>query len=174
YAAYEAHPDFVPVVVRPATLCGYSPRMRFDLMVNSLLNQAVRNAEIVVKGGQQKRANLHIDDMCAVYKLLIEAPAEKIAGQIFNVGCENLTIMQIAQLVAGHVAAQITVMPSDDLRSYHINSDKLYNVLGFRASRLTERAISEMCERFLYGEWKDSLTNPVYTNLDQYRAANAA
>jgi nucleoside-diphosphate-sugar epimerase len=166
--------DFACVAVRPATLCGYSPRMRFDLMVNSMLNQAVRTSTIKVSGGDQYRANLHIDDMCSVYKLLIEAPVEKIAGHIFNVGHENLTVRQIAQLVAGHVAATIEFAPSADQRSYRINSDKLYDVLGFRASRLTERAISEMCERFLCGEWKDSLINPVYMNVDQYRATDVA
>src|ERR1700752_4452161 len=91
-------PDFTCVTIRPATVCGYSPRMRLDLSVNLLTNLAVNTGTITVFGGSQLRPNLHIQDMVDVYKLMIDAPADKVAGQVFNVGYENLTISRIAEI----------------------------------------------------------------------------
>src|SRR3979490_2672126 len=85
--------DFVCVVIRPATLCGYAPRQRLDLSVNILTNHAINAGKITVFGGSQKRPNLHVQDMCDVYKLLLQVADEKIAGQIFNAGFQNLSIM---------------------------------------------------------------------------------
>ena len=92
-------PGFVCVTIRPATLCGYAPRQRLDLSVNILTNHAVNNRKITVFGGAQKRPNLHVQDMVDLYKLLLEVPDEKIARQTFNAGFQNMSIMEIAQVV---------------------------------------------------------------------------
>lgn len=168
--------DFVCVVIRPATVCGYAPRMRFDLTVNIMTNHAVQKGLITVFGGKQKRPNLNIRDMVAVYKLLLKAPAEKIAGQVFNVGYRNMPVSEIAELVSKTVAAEMgrTVMiettASTDNRSYHINSAKIKDVLGFEPQYSVEEAILGMCARFKQGMWADSLTNKWFTNIVQYQS----
>lgn len=166
--------SFECVVIRPATVCGYAPRMRFDLTVNIMTNHAAKNGVITVFGGGQKRPNLHIDDMCDVYKLLITAPKEKIQGQIFNVGYANMRVIEIAELVSKTVgdfyntAIAIQVQGNTDNRSYHINSDKIKRVLGYEPQRTVENAITDICARFKDGYMKDSLTNPIYLNIGQY------
>ena len=166
--------DFECVVIRPATVCGYAPRMRFDLTVNIMTNHAAKNGKITVFGGSQKRPNLHIDDMCDVYKLLLTAPKEKIQGQIFNVGYSNMRVSEIAELVAKVVgdeyqtAISIVTQANTDNRSYHINSDKIKRVLGFEPKRSVEDAIRGICQQFKAAEMQDSLTNPIYLNIGQY------
>lgn len=166
-------PDFTCVVIRPATVCGPAPRMRFDLTVNILTMHAIMKGVITVFGGNQKRPNLHMDDMCDVYRQLLLAPAEKIAGQTFNIGIQNMTVLNIARLVQetvhsmGYPVPSIEVKKHTDDRSYHINSDKIARVLGFTPKRTVEQAITLMCLDFKMGKWKDALTNPVYTNILQ-------
>jgi nucleoside-diphosphate-sugar epimerase len=166
--------SFECVVIRPATVCGYAPRMRFDLTVNIMTNHAAKNGLITVFGGQQKRPNLHIDDMCDVYKLLLTAPVEKIQGQIFNVGYANMRVSEIAELVSKTVGdIYETIIPIQtkehtDNRSYHINSEKIGRILGFFPKRTVEDAIRGICERFKAGQMQDSLTNPIYLNIGQY------
>ena len=99
----EVNDNFVGTIFRPATVCGYSPRMRFDLSVNILTNLAIRNNKITVFGGSQLRPNLHINDYANVVKLLIESEENKINGEIFNVGSQNLSILEIAKLVQKNV-----------------------------------------------------------------------
>ena len=125
--------QFTCVAIRPATICGYAPRLRLDLSVNILTNHAISNNKIVVFGGDQLRPNLHIQDMCDLYKLLLTVPKEKIAGETFNAGYENMSIRDIATLVKEVVEQEfpekaplaVEVMESNDNRSYHINSDKI-------------------------------------------------
>lgn len=169
--------DFICTVIRPATVCGYSPRMRLDLSVNILTNHAVINRRILVFGGQQTRPNLHIQDMCDVYRLMLEAPASKINGEIFNVGRENLSILEIAHKVKAVVEEmipgppiEIDVMPSKDPRSYHVNSDKIAKVLGFKPCYPVEQAIRMMVKAFLEGKIPDSMTNPNYYNVETMKA----
>lgn len=165
--------DFTCVAIRPATVCGYAPRMRFDLTVNIMTNHAVQKGEITVFGGNQKRPNLHIKDMTAVYLELLRVPAAKIAGQVFNVGCQNMRVADIAELVAKVVGQQfgkivsIKTEASTDNRSYHVNSQKIKKVLGFEPQYSVEDAIRDMCIHFQKGNWTDSLTNPLYTNVVQ-------
>lgn len=169
----EATEDFVGVIFRPATVCGYSPRQRLDVSVNILTNQAVNANKITVFGGSQRRPNIHIQDYIDVVKLLIVAPAEKIQKQIFNVGNENLTISAIAEIVRRVVVRnfpeksnlEIAQSESNDNRSYHINSDKIANVLGFRATRTVEDAVQELCDAFRDGLLPDSLTDEKYFNV---------
>jgi len=166
--------DFTCVTIRPATVCGYAPRMRFDLTVNIMTLHAVQRGLITVFGGKQKRPNLHIKDMVDVYKLLLTAPKEKIAGQTFNVGRQNMTVFDIAQLIqktlpeCGLNQPALTVEESQDNRSYHVNSQKIAEVLGFIPQYSVEDAIREMCIKFKSGLWKDALTNPIFTNVKQY------
>src|ERR1700742_3450135 len=126
--------DFTCVVIRPATICGYSPRTRLDLSVNILTNHAVNKGVITVFGGTQMRPNLHIEDMADAYRLMLSAPHEKIQGEVFNIGFENHSITDIAlmaQRIVGEEMPEkgkidIVTTPSDDNRSYHVNSDKIF------------------------------------------------
>lgn len=166
--------DFVPIIVRPATVCGPAPRMRFDLTANILTMHAVKKRVITVFGGQQKRPNLHIVDMCRLYERLLVAPAQFVDGQIFNFGHDNLTVLEIAQRAKGAVEAEypgdpvrIDVQERQDNRSYHINSDKIRRVLGLVPKHSVGQAIREICKEFHRGRWPDALTNPNYTNVVQ-------
>jgi nucleoside-diphosphate-sugar epimerase len=142
--------NFVAVTFRPATVCGYAPRQRLDLSVNILTNHAVTNNRITVFGGAQLRPNLHVQDYCDAVELFLAAPDEKIANEIFNVGYQNMSIMEIAELVKQVVAKEfpekppidIVTTPTDDNRSYHINSDKIARALGFAARSMRRCAIS--------------------------------
>lgn len=150
-------PDFTCAVLRPSTVCGYSPRMRLDLSVNILTNLAVNKGTITVFGGDQMRPNIHIRDLCRAYLAMIRAPAEKIAGEAFNVGRQNLSIMDLAKLVQRVVgerygrAIGIDVKPMADQRSYQVNSDKIKRVLGFEPMRSVEDAINDVCDAFDMG-----------------------
>jgi nucleoside-diphosphate-sugar epimerase len=164
---------FECVIIRPATVCGYAPRQRFDLTVNVMTRDAVMKKKITVFGGEQKRPNLHIKDMCDVYKLLLTAPKNLIQGQTFNVGAQNMKVKDIARLIQEVVQdemgflVEIETQPSTDNRSYHINSEKIYNALGFKPKRTVEDAITDLCIRFQSGQFKDALSNPLYTNILQ-------
>ena len=175
-------PDFVCVTIRPATLCGYAPRQRLDLSVNILTNHAVNNNKITVFGGSQKRPNLHIQDMVDLYKLLLTVADAKIAGQTFNAGFQNLSIMEIAQLVKRVVQEEfpekgdipIVTTPSDDLRSYHVNSDKIQRVLGFAPKRSIEDAVRDLCVAFKTGKLPNSLADTSYFNVRRLKELKAA
>jgi nucleoside-diphosphate-sugar epimerase len=174
-------PDFVCVTIRPATLCGYAPRQRLDLSVNILTNHAVNNNKITVFGGAQKRPNLHVQDMVDLYKLLLEVPDEKIAGQIFNAGSQNMSIMEIAQVVKRVVREEfpekgdipIVTTPTDDNRSYHVNSDKIRRVLGFQPKRTVEDAVRDLCAAFKAGKLPDSMNDSFYFNVRRLKELKA-
>jgi nucleoside-diphosphate-sugar epimerase len=174
--------DFTCVTIRPATLCGYAPRQRLDLSVNILTNHAVNRGKITVFGGTQLRPNLNIQDMCDLYKLLLEIDGEKIAGQTFNAGYQNMSIMDIALLVQdivqkevpGREKIEIETTPSDDLRSYHINSDKITRTIGFKPRHTVEDAIRELCVAFREGKLPGSLEDDKYFNVQRMKALNAA
>jgi len=164
--------NFSGVVFRPATVCGYSPRQRFDVSVNILTNHAVNNKKIIVFGGKQLRPNLHIQDYCDVVKLLIKAPKTKIQNQIFNVGQQNLSILQIANKVKkivqqkfGYKSINIEIKKSQDNRSYHINSSKIFRQLKFKPKKNIEDAIKELCMAFKQKKYKNPLTNNIYYNV---------
>ena len=173
--------SFVCVTIRPATLCGYAPRQRLDLSVNILNNHAVNNNKITVFGGAQKRPSLHIQDMVDLYKLLLEVPDEKIAGQIFNAGVQNMSIMEIAQVVKRVVEElfpekgdiPIVTTPTDDIRSYHVNSGKIGRVLGFQPKRTVEDAVRGLCAAFKAGKLPNSLTDTFYFNVKRLKELKA-
>ncbi len=175
-------PGFTGVTIRPATICGYSPRTRLDLSVNILTNHAVNKGKITVFGGEQKRPNLHIQDMCDAYELMIEAPADKISGETFNIGYQNQKIIEIAEIVRRVVEAEfpekrpieIVRTESNDNRSYHINSDKIFRVLGFRPKRSIEDAVRDLCRAFKAGKLPNSFDNDWYYNVRTMKAIKAA
>jgi nucleoside-diphosphate-sugar epimerase len=167
--------DFTCVTIRPSTVCGYSPRMRLDLAVNILTNLAVSKGVITVHGGMQMRPNLHIDDMVDCYLLMLAAPKEKIAGQVFNVGKQNLSIIRLAQIISGIVAAEfgrpvrIETQAIFDPRSYQVNSDKIKRVLGFVPARTVGDAVRDICFAFRSGLLPNSLDDDRYYNVRQMR-----
>lgn len=165
-------PGCTRVIVRPATVCGYSPRLRLDLTVNLLTNQAVNAGRITVLGGRQKRPNIHIQDIADLYVRLLDVPADRIDRQIFNVGYENLTVLEIAHLVRDVVVrsgvrqhVDIDVAPTNDVRSYHISSEKIGRQLGFWPSRTLADAIRELCDAFQAGWISDPMTSARYYNV---------
>jgi nucleoside-diphosphate-sugar epimerase len=143
--------DMQVQIIRPATVCGYSPRMRLDVSVNMLTMQALTREEITVLGGSQTRPNIHIDDITDLYLFMLDHPEHT---GIYNAGFENLSIMDIAQRVTEHAPARITVKESNDPRSYRVNSDKLLRT-GFRPKKTVEDAIREIAHKFRLGELKD-------------------
>lgn len=178
----EATSDFAPVIVRPATICGYSPRQRLDLTVNILTNHAVCAGKITVFGGSQMRPNMHIEDMIDLYLLLLAAPDRVVAGQIFNAGYQNLTVARTAEVVRDVVRAEvpeareiaIETTPSDDIRSYHLNSDKLARVLGFRPKRTVEDGARDLVRALRGGLLPSSMTDSVYYNIRRMRELRLA
>ena len=166
--------SFTGVIIRPATVCGYAPHCRLDLSVNILTNHAVNNKKItVLGGGQQKRPNLHVEDMCRAYELLIEEDLRKINGEIFNVSYENKKIIELAEIVKENVQSFFNYDSIDievktdtvDNRSYHVNSDKIKRVLGFEPKFNIDDAVISLCKAFNNGKLKDSLTDPKYINV---------
>lgn len=145
-------------IIRPATVCGFSPRMRFDVSVNMLTMQAITRENITVFGGSQTRPNIHIDDITDVYVFMLDHPEH---SGIYNAGFENISIMQIAQRVVEHAPAKITVTESNDPRSYRVNSDKLL-ATGFRPRKTVDHAIRELVHKFRSGALKDE---PRFHNL---------
>jgi len=175
-------PGFSAVVIRPATVCGYSPRTRLDLSVNILTNLAVNKRQITVFGGSQKRPNIHIDDIAELYVRLLDLPAARIDGGVYNAGYQNHTIAELAGMVKRVVERefpekapiQILTSPTDDLRSYHVGSEKIARALGFSPKRTVEDAIKDLCDAFKAGKLPASLDNPVYFNVRVMKNAGAA
>jgi nucleoside-diphosphate-sugar epimerase len=143
--------DMVVQIVRPATVCGYSPRMRLDVSVNLLTMQAISKGKITVFGGDQVRPNIHIEDITDLYLHLIDHP--EVTG-VYNAGFENISIMDIAKLVTKYVPVEIAVTPSNDPRSYRVNSDKLL-ATGFKPKKSVEDAVREIIEKYRSGVLKE-------------------
>ncbi len=165
--------DFVGVVYRPATVCGYAPRQRLDLSVNILTNHAINKGVITVFGGDQLRPNLHVQDYVDLCKLLLESPDEKIKDEVFNCGYQNMSIAEIANVVKKVVEEEfpelgdieIITTPSDDDRSYHINSDKITKNTGFKPKLSVEDAVRDLCRAFRDNLLPDSFDNDWYYNV---------
>lgn len=143
--------DMAVQIIRPATVCGYSPRMRLDVSVNMFTMQALAKRRITVFGGQQTRPNIHIDDITDVYLFMLDNPQYR---GVYNAGFENISIMDIVERVAQQVEAEIVVTESNDPRSYRVNSDKLL-ATGFRPKKTVNDAIGEVIEKYRAGELKD-------------------
>ncbi len=151
----ERQPGFETVIIRPATICGISPNMRLDLCVHILTMAALRKGEITVFGGDQYRPNIHIDDIVDAYITLLEAPADKVDGQIFNVGYQNLTIQETAEMVRSICGGTIINRPLlNDPRSYHVSSAK-YDAVFPGKRRSIESAIQSIKEAYESGKISD-------------------
>ena len=166
--------NFTTVTIRPATVCGYSPRQRLDVVVNILTNLAFHKREITVFGGNQLRPNIHIKDMADAYLLLLRAPKEKVQGKVFNAGYENQTVLELAKTVKDVIGEDVDVVLSetDDNRSYHIASIKFQKELGFSAKHSIKEAIEELKKAFEEGLLQDPLENEKYFNLKRMQSIN--
>jgi nucleoside-diphosphate-sugar epimerase len=166
------NPNFTTVTIRPATVCGYSPRQRLDVVVNILTNLAFHRREISVFGGNQLRPNIHIKDMADAYLLLLRAPKEKIQGRVFNAGYENQTVLELAKTVKDVIGEDVNLVLSetDDNRSYHISSVKFQKELGFSAKHSIKEAVEELKEAFEEGLLPDPLENEKYFNLKRMQS----
>jgi nucleoside-diphosphate-sugar epimerase len=174
--AREREPGFTTLTLRPATVCGYAPRLRLDLSVNILTNLAYHNREITVFGGEQRRPNLHIQDMTDLYVQTLRWPSEKIDGKAYNAGWQNLKIREIAELVKAEVSDDVLIVtsPTDDLRSYHVSSEKIRRELGWEPRYTVPDAIRELVAAFQAGKVPNSLTDARYFNIKTMNAHLAA
>jgi len=165
-------PDWTCCTIRPATVCGYSPRLRLDLTVNILTNHAITKGRITVFGGDQLRPNLHIEDMADLYLKLLAAPAEQIDRKTWNAGYHNLKVREIADLVRRVIGKNVDIVtePTNDNRSYQVNSDKIAREFGFRPQHTVENAVSDLKEAFEAGQIPNSLTDPRYFNIKTMQA----
>ena len=162
--------DFTTVTVRPATVCGYAPRQRLDLVVNILTNLAYHKREITVFGGKQLRPNIHIDDMVEVYIQIIKSPLKKIAGQIFNAGYQNLQVKKIAEIVKNIIGqdVELSFEKTNDNRSYHISSKKIENIIGFKPKQTIEKAVEDLKKALDSNLLPDSLSDDRYFNIKRF------
>ena len=167
-------PGFTGVTIRPATVCGYSPRQRLDVVVNILTNLAYHKREITVFGGEQLRPNIHIADMVEAYLVLLTAPSDKIAGQIFNAGYENQPVVELAQTVKEVVGNDVRLVttPTDDSRSYHISSKRIREQLGFTATHSIRDAAADLVQAFKNNLLPNSLEDERYFNIRRMQSLN--
>ena len=170
--------DILPwVIIRPATVCGYAPRLRLDLTVNLLTMTALTKGKIIVFGGDQKRPNIHIDDMTDLYGQLIDEPDEKIIGKTFNAGGNNFSVMEIALIVRKTVEkykkqeVEIEVKPTNDLRSYHISSEKIKRELDWTPQLNVSDAVYNLVRAFYVGRIPNP-DDPKYYNIKTMQRLN--
>jgi nucleoside-diphosphate-sugar epimerase len=169
----EQSPSFTTLVLRPATVCGASSRMRFDLSVNILTNHAINKRKITVFGGVQLRPNIHIEDVTDLYAGVLLEPPGRIGGKIFNAGYQNRSIADIAEIVRGVVSREfpggepiaVVTEPTDDIRSYRVNSDLIAAELGFTPRYTIEDAVRDICASYRAGRFPNSLDDPGYYNV---------
>ena len=166
--------QFTTVTIRPATVCGYSPRQRLDVVVNILTNLAYHKREISVFGGNQLRPNIHIKDMAEAYIMLLESSKKKVAGKVFNAGYENKTVLELAKTARNVIGDDVKLITSesDDNRSYHISSQKIKEELGFNPQHSIKDAIESLKEAFEKGLLDDSLENEKYFNIKRMQSIN--
>ena len=166
--------EFTTVTIRPATVCGYSPRQRLDVVVNILTNLAYHKREISIFGGSQLRPNIHIADMVKAYIMLLNAPKEKIAGEIFNAGYENHSVQQLAETVRDVIGEDVKLKttPTNDNRSYHVSSRKIADILGFTANHSIRDAVIGLKNAFDNKLLPNSLEDERYFNIKRMQSVN--
>jgi nucleoside-diphosphate-sugar epimerase len=172
----EREPGFVTVIVRPATVCGYAPRLRLDLAVNILTNLAINNGRITVFGGEQLRPNIHVGDMTDLYLLLLEAPDIAVDGKVWNAGYHNLKVREIADMVRASVGPDVEIVRTEtnDHRSYHVSSKKIARELGFQARRSVDEAIRDLKAAFTAGRVPNAMTDDRYYNIKRMQRMQLA
>jgi nucleoside-diphosphate-sugar epimerase len=171
-----ASQEFCTVNLRPATICGYSPRQRFDLTVNKLTADAVRKRVITVHGGEQRRPNVGMSDMINVYAKLVDADPERICGRTFNFGFENLKVIEIARLIQSELAdleVEIKITDTFDQRDYHISSDKVRRELAYEPVSSIRREIADLRRALEAGRFPD-IEAPEHHNLKSMRIGRDA
>lgn len=166
--------EFTTVTIRPATVCGYSPRQRLDVVVNILTNLAYHKRKISIFGGEQLRPNIHIKDMVRAYLAVIDAPKEKVAGEVFNAGYENHSVNDLGKTVVEVIGDDVAVehVPTDDNRSYHVSSAKIKNVLGFEPKHTIKEAVEDLRMAFEAGKLDNPLENEMYFNIKRMQSIN--
>jgi len=171
-----ASPDFCTANVRPATICGYSPRQRFDLTVNKLTADAVRKRVITVHGGEQRRPNVGISDMINLYGLLVDAVADKINGRTFNFGFENLKVIEIARVIQSELAdlnVEIKVTDTLDKRDYHISSKKISRELAYSPVSSIRQEVGNLRRALDSGKFPD-IDAPEHYNMKFMKIGRSA
>lgn len=158
--------SFCCTILRPATVCGVSPRQRFDLLANGFVNEAYFKRVIHVRGAERVRPGVHILDLVDLYVKLIEIPAHKINGQVFNVAFENKKVVDIAHAIAAVVGddVQVRIQTGNDRRSYNVDSGKLQRELGFLPRRNTADAVHDLLFAMGRGKFADTFTSTKYHN----------
>lgn len=174
----ERAPGFSTLVIRPATVCGYSPRQRLDVIVNILTNHAIVNRKIKVFGGEQLRPNIHIDDMVRTYEMAVTLPDEMVDGKVFNAGYDNATVMELAETVREIVSTdnelggeiELEVVPTDDNRSYRVSSRKIAEEWGFVANKTIADAVHDLIAAFKDGRLQNTMDEAAYYNIRTMQA----
>jgi nucleoside-diphosphate-sugar epimerase len=175
----EREPGFATLIIRPATVCGYAPRQRLDVIVNILTNHAVNDRRIKVMGGAQLRPNIHIDDMVRLYETVLTLPPRLIDGKAYNAGYDNASVNELAQTVKRVVESdnelggeiKLEIVPTDDHRSYHVSSKKIAQEIGFRPEKTVEDAVRDLLAAFKDGRLKNTMHEPRYYNIKTMQAA---
>ncbi len=167
-----ADEHFICTILRPATVCGYAPRQRLDVVVNILTNLAYHTKKIKIMGGEQMRPNIHIDDMVAAYLHVLSCPEAQVQKEIFNVGYLNHTVREIGEIVAEVVGGcTLEVVPTNDNRSYHVSSEKIARTLNFVPLRTLEDAVRSLIEAFEADLLPNSLDDKRYSNIKTMKEA---
>lgn len=163
----EGRDDFVPLIIRPSTVCGYAPRLRLDVVVNILTNHAYHNRKIKVFGGEQLRPNIHITDMVDVYIQSMLWDDKAIFNKIYNVGYMNQKVRELGELVRQTVGGDIDmeIVPTNDNRSYRVSSEKIRKELGFVPKYNIQDAVRSLVAAFDAGYVPNSMTDSVYYNI---------
>ncbi|MDC0253344.1 SDR family oxidoreductase [Bacteriovoracales bacterium] len=170
---YESE-NFTTTIIRPATVCGYSPRQRLDVIVNILTNHAHHNKKIKVFGGEQKRPNIHIQDMTDLYVKLMVEDKKKISGKTWNAGYENHTVNELAESIHNIFGDSIEIQKTetDDNRSYHVSSEKISKDIGFKPTHSIEEAVKELKKAFEAGKLPNAMEDPRYYNIKTMKSIN--
>ncbi len=160
--------NFCTTVIRPATVCGYSVRQRLDVVVNILTNLAYNKNKITVYGGDQLRPNIHIDDMIRSYELMITSDVKLINKKTYNIGFDNFPVVEIANKVKTIIGknVELNLVPTNDIRSYHISSKKIKDELGFTPLKNIDDAIIDLKNAFENGLLPNSLSDAKYFNIE--------
>jgi nucleoside-diphosphate-sugar epimerase len=174
----EREPGFTTLTIRPATVCGYAPRQRLDVIVNILTNHAVNNRKIKVFGGEQARPNIHVDDMVRLYEMVLTMPDKMIDGKVYNAGLDNASVRDLAEIVKRVVEKdnqfggkiEMETVPTDDNRSYRVSSKKIARELGFKPQRTIEDAVRDLVFAFKDGRLKDTTSDIRYYNIKTMQA----
>ena len=159
--------NFITTTIRPSTVCGYAKRQRLDLVVNILTNHAFHNRLIKVFGGEQLRPNVHIDDMVDSYVAILNADPKVINGEIFNVGFKNQTVNELASDVKVIIGEDVEIIKTatNDNRSYHVSSQKIEEIIGFKTKRTVRDAVLDLKEAFEKKLLLNTFEDEMYFNI---------